>query len=116
VRGAPSFPPCAEARRTSVVPERSAGGMASFDIDGCIAALLSFRPSQRRPVVKEGDVRAMINECKEVLLEQPAMLELSAPIRVVGDVHGQFMDLLRLFGECTLCQLLPGRGLSAGLI
>ena len=83
--------------------------MASFDIDGCIAALLSFRPSQRRPVVKEDTVRTMIKECQEILLEQPAMLELNAPIRVVGDVHGQFMDLLRLFGECALCQFLGGR-------
>ncbi len=77
--------------------------MATFDIDRCIDTLLAFRPSkkkQRRPIIGAEDVRAMVEECKEILLEQPAMLELGAPIRVVGDVHGQFVDLVRLFGAC----------------
>ena len=89
-----------------------AGAMATFDVDGCIEALLAFRPTQRQPIIAEEDVRAMTAECKEILLEQPAMLELNAPIRVVGDVHGQFMDLLRLFGASALCLSLSlsGRG------
>eukprot|EP01043_Picozoa_sp_COSAG02_P019389 COSAG02_NODE_931_length_15830_cov_51.690484_7_plen_143_part_00 len=82
--------------------------MATFDIDGCIDALLAFRPSQRRPIISEKDVRAMADECKGVLMEQPAMLELNAPIRVVGDVHGQFMDLLRLFGTCLTAPNVEG--------
>ena len=76
--------------------------MSTFDIDGCIDALLSFRPSQRRPILGEAAVHAMVEECKEILLQQPAMLELNGPIRVVGDVHGQFMDMLRLFGACSI--------------
>ena len=35
---------------------------------------------------------------KSILLEQPVCLELMAPISIVGDVHGQYSDLLRLFG------------------
>lgn len=75
--------------------------MATFDVDECIDALLSFRRGERRPIIHEGVVYKMAEECKTILLEQPAMLELNAPIRVVGDVHGQFMDLLRLFGAVT---------------
>lgn len=34
---------------------------------------------------------------REILLQQPMLLELNAPLKIVGDVHGQFSDLLRLF-------------------
>lgn len=35
---------------------------------------------------------------KRLLNEEPSLLELEAPIKVVGDIHGQYTDLLRLFG------------------
>lgn len=33
---------------------------------------------------------------REIFLEQPSLLKLSAPVKVVGDLHGQFNDLLRI--------------------
>ncbi|OAD70125.1 hypothetical protein PHYBLDRAFT_56674 [Phycomyces blakesleeanus NRRL 1555(-)] len=33
----------------------------------------------------------------EIFLGQPTLLELSPPVKIVGDTHGQYTDLIRLF-------------------
>jgi len=37
---------------------------------------------------------------RSVFLEQTIWLELEAPLKVVGDIHAQFQDLLKIF-ECS---------------
>jgi len=32
---------------------------------------------------------------------EKSVLELSAPVKIFGDLHGQFGDLMRLFEECV---------------
>ncbi|ETN85360.1 SH2 domain protein, partial [Necator americanus] len=47
-----------------------------------------------------------VDSCREkdelnVSLErQPSLLEITAPVIVVGDIHGQYADLLNIFEEC----------------
>jgi len=46
------------------------------------------------------EVTHLIETATTIIANQPAMLELEAPIQIVGDVHGQYHDLLRLFEHC----------------
>jgi len=68
-------------------------------IDGIITTMLSARNKKAgTPVdISQSDATALCNKVRELLLNQPMLLELGAPIKICGDVHGQFHDLLRLF-------------------
>jgi serine/threonine-protein phosphatase PP1 catalytic subunit len=48
----------------------------------------------------KNDMKNIINAGCEVILNQPNMLELNAPINIIGDMHGHFFDLIRIFNKC----------------
>lgn len=39
----------------------------------------------------------LIKEATIVIKKEPSLLELESPIKITGDFHGQFYDMLRLF-------------------
>ncbi|KAH7698648.1 protein phosphatase Y at 55A, partial [Aphelenchoides avenae] len=45
-------------------------------------------------------VERIIDQSIHIAKALPSMLELTAPICVVGDIHGQYRDLLRIFDAC----------------
>merc|ERR1719377_419275 len=53
-----------------------------------------------KPVnMTEQDIKCCIMRATNILKEEPSLLNVPAPTKVVGDVHGQFSDLVRLL-EC----------------
>ncbi|KAM5355438.1 hypothetical protein ACJ41O_002084 [Fusarium nematophilum] len=50
--------------------------------------------------LKNAEIVAICQRAREVFLSQPALLELDAPVKVVGDVHGQYTDVIRMFEMC----------------
>lgn len=49
--------------------------------------------------ISEQDIMDLLLVSKEIFLEQPMMLELGTPLCIVGDIHGQFNDLMRMFSK-----------------
>ena len=45
----------------------------------------------------EAEIRGLCLQSQDVFMKQPILLELAAPIKICGDTHGQYFDLLRLF-------------------
>jgi len=47
--------------------------------------------------IKMHEVKFLIEKSRELFISQPVLLDLEAPLKIVGDIHGQYYDLLRLF-------------------
>ena len=63
-----------------------------YDVDSCLERLLKFRQGQKTEL-KEEELKGICTTAKKILLDQPVLLELNAPIRIVGDVHGGTVPL-----------------------
>lgn len=68
-------------------------------VDSIVARLLGLRgsPPGTLASLAENEIRMLCMTVRPKLLDQPMLLELTAPLKICGDVHGQYTDLLRLF-------------------
>ena len=68
-----------------------------------IEKLLVTKMSRQKVIVtlSENEVRQVITKSREIFVSQPPLIELEAPIKLCGDIHGQYTDLLRLFDTCS---------------
>jgi serine/threonine-protein phosphatase PP1 catalytic subunit len=71
----------------------------NVDVDAIIKQLLEVRGGRPHKQVnlQEADIRALCIKSRDIFISQPVLLEVEAPIKIVGDIHGQYFDLLRLF-------------------
>jgi serine/threonine-protein phosphatase PP1 catalytic subunit len=75
----------------------------SLEIDDMIQRLIvagnSNKVSKSVPL-KNAEINAICQAARDIFLSQPTLIELSPPVKIVGDVHGQYSDLIRLFDMC----------------
>lgn len=65
-------------------------------LDDIIRRLLEGKGG-KQVQLSETEIRQLCINARQIFLSQPTLFKLRAPVRIVGDVHGQYQDLLRLF-------------------
>ncbi|CAG8443236.1 7213_t:CDS:2 [Diversispora eburnea] len=65
--------------------------MGGLDLDACISQLL------QKQLLAESLLKEICEKTKELLMRESNVVHISAPVTVVGDIHGQFYDLIEIF-------------------
>lgn len=79
------------------------GALKTSDLDDMIKRLIDagYAGKVTKTVcLKNAEIFAICQAAREVFLSQPALLELAPAVKIVGDVHGQYTDLIRMFEMC----------------
>lgn len=42
-------------------------------------------------------ILSLVDECQRIIESQPMVLKVESPVKVFGDIHGQYQDLMRFF-------------------
>lgn len=84
--------------------------MAGLNVDSVIKRLWAGGSSVKTKMnISEEEILMLCRQSRDLLFNQPMLLELNPPIRIVGDIHGQFHDLLQMFefsGKPGTCNYL----------
>ncbi|XP_022230532.2 serine/threonine-protein phosphatase alpha-2 isoform [Drosophila obscura] len=69
-------------------------------LDTIIEKLVSDGGNPRASELTENELTDISMSARALFLSQPMLLELSAPVKICGDIHGQYKDLVRIFKKC----------------
>ena len=72
------------------------GGELEVDSIDRLLEVRNGRPN-KQVNLGEQEIRSLCIRAREIFMSQLVLLELEAPIKLCGDIHGQYYDLLRLF-------------------
>ena len=56
-----------------------------------------LNPITQNNQLTQDEIKFLCTKALEVFMEEPVLLEITAPVNICGDTHGQYNDLLRLF-------------------
>jgi serine/threonine-protein phosphatase PP1 catalytic subunit len=70
-----------------------------LDIDEIINKLLQVQSTAPGKMVdlEEQQIISLCVVARSIFMDQSSLIEISGPLKVCGDIHGQYYDLLRIF-------------------
>lgn len=79
------------------------GELKESDVDDYIRRLLDAGyagKSTKGVCLRNAEITSICSRVRKIFLDQPPLIELDAPVKIVGDIHGQYSDLIRMFEMC----------------
>jgi len=78
----------------------AASGISNFVIENLLQPTTwQPDPDPNRFLLHASEVSQLCDQVLEIFKSQDMLLRLRAPIKVYGDIHGQYLDLMRLFAR-----------------
>ncbi|CAL1163417.1 unnamed protein product [Cladocopium goreaui] len=72
---------------------------SSVDIEKCLPILWSAESRSKAAALEFHEIEKLCAKCEEIFQHEPMLLETSGPLTVVGNIHGHFEQLLKLFEQ-----------------
>ncbi|XP_060656266.1 serine/threonine-protein phosphatase alpha-3 isoform-like [Drosophila nasuta] len=72
---------------------------ANLDINYIISQLINCENPGQGVRLHESQIRHVCTEARILFLREKTLLEIQPPVKICGDVHGQFEDLLRILAS-----------------
>lgn len=82
----------AMSRQSSQTTASGSSREGSLDLDMCIQKLIKEGYTgnfNKRPALSNSEIVSICSMAREVLLQQPMLLEIDPSVKIVGDIHGQ---------------------------
>lgn len=86
----------------SGTPKKSSRYSMINDYIRRLIAVKSKSCASRPFCLSNAEISTICQAATSVFMAQPVFLELGTPVKVVGDVHGQFSDLMKIFDLCGM--------------
>ncbi len=70
------------------------GEMKDADVDDYIKRLLDAGyagKSTKGVCLRNAEINSICSRVREIFLDQPPLIELDAPVKIVGDIHGAIL-------------------------
>ncbi|KAG5514289.1 hypothetical protein RHGRI_035630 [Rhododendron griersonianum] len=85
--------------RQVVIAKEAGGNLGLMIISNLLRPRNWKAPGNRRFFLDSYEVGELCYAAEQIFMHEPTVLQLKAPVKVFGDLHGQFGDLMRLFDE-----------------